>query len=306
MLSWKVKQPGDGGVVAPNERLPWPQTTVLGLQHVVAMFGATVLAPILMGFDPNVAIFFSGIATLIFFVATGGRVPSYLGSSFAFIGPVLTATGAAVAAGANPNIGVALGGIIAAGALYTVIGLIVLAAGHRWVERLMPPVVTGGIVAAIGLVLAPIAINSASGIGPGNADGSAFARWIALITVVAVGLAAVYAPGLWRRIPILIGAIVGYLVYYVAANVMGLGPALREEIRFEDGKVTNAAFSQYLVPRFDDVPQIDIHLLDRPDLPPVGAGETPIVAVAPAVANALWRVTGQRVREMPIRLAKAT
>src|SRR5439155_745948 len=83
---------------------------------------------------------------------------SYLGSSFAFIGPVLTATGAAVAAGANPNIGVALGGIIAAGAFYTMISLIVLAAGHRWVERLMPPVVTGGIVAAIGLVLAPIAI----------------------------------------------------------------------------------------------------------------------------------------------------
>src|SRR6476619_2028111 len=214
------------GVILPEERLPTGPTVLVGLQHVVAMFGATVLAPILMGFDPNVAIFFSGIATLILFVAPGGRVPSYLGSSFAFIGPVLTATGAAVAAGANPNIGVALGGIIAAGALYTVIGLIVLAAGHRWVERLMPPVVTGGIVAAIGLVLAPIAINSASGIGPGNADGSAFARWIALATVVAVGLFAVYAPGMWRRIPILIGAIVGYFVYYIASNVMGLGPAI--------------------------------------------------------------------------------
>src|SRR4029077_12517555 len=116
---------------------------------------------------------------------------SYLGSSFAFIGPVLAAPGAAGAAGANPNIGVALGGIIAAGALYTAIGLIVLAAGHRWVERLVPPVLTRGLVAAVALVLAPIAINSASGMGPGNADGSAFARWIALITVVAVGLFAV-------------------------------------------------------------------------------------------------------------------
>src|SRR5437763_16426653 len=220
---WELKTEG---VILPEERLPHGPTVLVGLQHVVAMFGATVLAPILMGFDPTVAMFFSGIATLIFFVAVGGRVPSYLGSSFAFIGPVLTATGATVAAGANPNIGVALGGIIAAGALYTVIGLIVLAAGHRWVETLMPPVVTGAIVAAIGLVLAPIAINSASGIGPGNADGSAFARWIALITVVAVGLFAVYAPGLWRRIPILIGAIVGYLVYYIAANVMDLGPAI--------------------------------------------------------------------------------
>ncbi|MEA2874156.1 MAG: putative pyrimidine permease RutG [Hyphomicrobiales bacterium] len=220
---WTVKAEG---VILPEERLPTGPTILVGLQHVVAMFGATVLAPILMGFDPNVAIFFSGIATLIFFVLTGGRVPSYLGSSFAFIGPVLAATGATVAAGANANIGLALGGIIAAGALLAIIGAIVMATGHQWVEKVMPPVVTGGIVAAIGLVLAPIAINSASGIGPGNADGSAFARWIALITVVAVGLFAVYAPGLARRIPILLGAIAGYIVYYIAANVMGYGPAI--------------------------------------------------------------------------------
>lgn len=220
---WTVKREG---VILPEERLPTGPTVLVGLQHVVAMFGATVLAPILMGFDPNVAIFFSGIATLIFFALTGGRVPSYLGSSFAFIGPVLVATGATVAAGANPNLGVALGGIIAAGALYTVIGLIVMAAGHQWIERVMPPVVTGAIVAAIGLVLAPIAINSASGIGPGSAEGTAFARWIALITVVAVGLFAVYAPGLARRIPILLGAIAGYLIYYIAANHMGMGPAI--------------------------------------------------------------------------------
>ena len=214
------------GVILPEEKLPPGQTLLVGLQHVVAMFGATVLAPLLMGFDPNVAILFSGVATIIFFIVTGGRVPSYLGSSFAFIGPVLAATGAAVAAGANPNLGLALGGIIAAGALYSVIGLIVMAAGHRWVEKVMPPVVTGSIVAAIGLVLAPIAINSASGIGPGSPDGTAFARWIALITVVSVGLFAVYAPGLARRIPILLGAIVGYVVYYIAANVMALGPAI--------------------------------------------------------------------------------
>src|SRR5215470_155300 len=221
-IAWTVKTEG---VILPEERLPAGQTALVGLQHVVAMFGATVLAPLLMGFDPNVAIFFSGVATLIFFVITGGRIPSYLGSSFAFIGPVLVATGAAVAAGPNPNLGVALGGIIAAGALYAIIGLIVIGAGHHWIEKLMPPVVTGGIVAAIGLVLAPIAVSSASGIGPGSPDGSAFARWIALITVVATGLCAVYAPGLWRRIPILIGAIVGYLVYWIAASA-GYGPPI--------------------------------------------------------------------------------
>src|SRR5438093_6001367 len=138
---WAVKTEG---VILPEERLPSGPTILVGLQHVVAMFGATVLAPLLMGFDPNVAIFFSGIATLIFFVATGGRVPSYLGSSFAFIGPVLTATGAAVAAGANPNIGVAPGGIFAVGARYTVIGRIVLSDGDQRVVNVRRAFVSVG------------------------------------------------------------------------------------------------------------------------------------------------------------------
>src|SRR5918911_424174 len=187
MLSWAEKRTG---LIAPDERLPWPATIAMGVQHVLAMFGATVVAPLIMGFDPNVAIFFSGIATLIFFVAVGGRVPSYLGSSFAFIGPVLAATGATVGQ-PNPNIGVALGGIIAAGALYTLIGVVVMVAGHRWIERLMPPVVTGAVVAAIGLVLAPIAIGSASGTGPSDPNGWGFARFVALLPGGAVGAVAV-------------------------------------------------------------------------------------------------------------------
>ena len=117
MFDWTEK-PADvlqqGGVIAPDERLPWPQTAAMGVQHVIAMFGATVLAPILMGFDPNIAILMSGIGTLIFFLITGGKVPSYLGSSFAFIGVVIAATGYA-GKGPNANIGVALGGIIACG-----------------------------------------------------------------------------------------------------------------------------------------------------------------------------------------------
>ena len=95
MLSWTEKSSAvlqQGGVIGPDERLPWPQTAVMGVQHVIAMFGATVLAPILMGFDPNIAILMSGIGTLIFFVITGGKVPSYLGSSFAFIGVVIAAS----------------------------------------------------------------------------------------------------------------------------------------------------------------------------------------------------------------------
>jgi uracil-xanthine permease len=216
---WALKSEG---IIMPDERLPGGQMFVLGLQHVVAMFGATVLAPLLMGFDPNVSILFSGLATIIFFFVVGGRVPSYLGSSFAFIGPVLVATGASVGA-PNPNIPLALGGIIAAGALYFLIGLVVQLAGHRWVERIMPPVVTGAIVAAIGLVLAPIAISSASGTTPDNQAGTAFARWIALATVVAVGLIAVYAPGMWRRLPVLVGGAIGYLVYFICANMLGFG-----------------------------------------------------------------------------------
>jgi uracil-xanthine permease len=229
---WTLKTEG---TIMPDERLPTGQTLVAGLQHVVAMFGSTALAPILMGFDPNVSILFSGIATFVFFIVVGGRVPSYLGSSFAFIGPVLVATGATVGT-PNPNIPVALGGIIAAGAVYALIGLIVQVAGHRWVERVMPPVVTGAIVAAIGLVLAPIAIGSASGTTPDNAAGSGVARLISLLTVVAVGVIAVYAPGFWRRLPILVGGAIGYLAYVIAANLMGLAQPI------DFSKVASAAW----------------------------------------------------------------
>jgi putative pyrimidine permease RutG len=209
--SWSLKQ--GAGDVMPDERLPAGQTLVLGIQHVVAMFGSTALAPLLMGFDPNLAIFFSGIATLIFFVVVGGRVPSYLGSSFAFIAVVIAATGYA-GTGPNPQIPVALGGIIAAGALYTLIGAVVWAAGPAWVERIMPPAVTGAIVAAIGLNLAPIAVK---GISASPVD-----TWIGLLTVVAVGAVAVYAPGMARRLPILIGGAIAYLAYFFVANGLGL------------------------------------------------------------------------------------
>jgi xanthine/uracil permease len=117
-----------GGVIGPDERLPWTQTGLMGIQHVIAMFGSTVLAPILMGFDPNLAVLMSGIGTLIFFLITGGKVPSYLGSSFAFIGVVNIAT-AYASKGANANIGVALGGIIACGAVYMLVGLLVQMVG---------------------------------------------------------------------------------------------------------------------------------------------------------------------------------
>ena len=202
------------GVIAPDERLPGPQSVALGLQHVVAMFGATVLAPLLMGFNPNVAILFSGIGTLIFFAIVGGRVPSYLGSSFAFIAVVIAATGYS-GSGPNANLGVALSGIIACGIVYAIIGLVVMAIGYRWIDRLMPPVVTGSVVAVIGLNLAPIAVKGISG--------GTLETWIGLATIVLVGLIAVRAPGLARRLPILLGGVGGYVLYAICANVLGLG-----------------------------------------------------------------------------------
>ena len=220
LFNWTEKSAGilqQGGVIAPDERLPWPQTAVMGMQHVIAMFGATVLAPILMGFDPNLAILMSGIGTLIFFVITGGRVPSYLGSSFAFIGVVIAATGYA-GKGLNPNIGVALGGIIACGAAYTAVGLLVQIAGTGWIEKLMPPVVTGAVVAVIGLNLASVPIK--------NMAASNFDSWMQAVTFVCVAMVAVFTRGMVQRLLILVGLIVATLVYAVLTNGMGLGKAL--------------------------------------------------------------------------------
>jgi uracil-xanthine permease len=208
---WTLRK---SGLVAPEERLPWGQTVALGVQHVFAMFGATVLAPVLMGFDPNVAILFSGVGTLIFFLVVGGRVPSYLGSSFAYIAVVIAATGYA-GQGPNPNIGVALGGIIASGLLYGAIAVVVMLAGHGWIERLMPPVVTGSVVAVIGLNLAPVAIRQMSGSG--------FDAGAGVLTILVVGAVAVYAPGTLRRLPIVLGGLVGYGICFVLANGLGWG-----------------------------------------------------------------------------------
>ncbi|MFC0399602.1 solute carrier family 23 protein [Paraburkholderia rhizosphaerae] len=211
---WRLQQRSDGRVIATDERLPLPQMFAMGVQHVVAMFGSTVLAPLLMGFDPNLCIFMSGIGTLWFFVVTGGRVPSYLGSSFAFIALVIAVTGYA-GHGPNPNIPIALGGIIACGVVYMIIGAIVAALGTAWIETLMPPVVTGSIVAVIGLNLAPIAVRSVSA--------TAFDAWMALVTVVCVGAVAVFAHGMVQRLLILVGLLIAYVIYAIVANGLGMG-----------------------------------------------------------------------------------
>ncbi len=242
MFNWQEKSPAvlaSGGVIGPHERLPWPQTGAMGVQHVIAMFGSTVLAPILMGFDPNLAILMSGIGTLIFFLITGGKVPSYLGSSFAFIGVVIAAT-AYAGKGPNANIGLALGGIIACGAVYTLIGFVVQAVGTGWIERFMPPVVTGAVVAVIGLNLAGIPIK--------NMAASNFDSWMQALTFLSVGLVAVFTRGMVQRLLILVGLVLASVIYAVLTNGLGLGKPL------DLSGVMNAAWvgmPQFAKPIFD-------------------------------------------------------
>ena len=131
---------------------------------------------------------------------------------------VIAATGYAAGSGANPNIGLALGGIIICGLIYALVGLIVMATGVKWIERLMPPVVTGAVVAVIGLNLAPTAVRS---VGTGT-----FNSCIAIITMVCVGAVAVYTRGLVQKLLILVGIALSYIIYFVLANVMGMGPAI--------------------------------------------------------------------------------
>ena len=196
LLSWKLhgngKKVADGDVVKPGERLAWPLTIGVGVQHIAAMFGATFLVPIITGFPPSTTLFFSGVGTLIFLTLTKNKVPSYLGSSFAFLAPI-------AAAMSNGGMAVALGGVVATGVILAVVGLIVNAVGIGWVNWLLPPVVTGSIVMIIGLNLAGAANNNFKQ-----------APITAIITLAAVAIIGAMAKGFLGRISIFAGIVVGY------------------------------------------------------------------------------------------------
>lgn len=199
MPTWTLHGDGrtvtPGEVVAPSERLTWPRTIGIGAQHVAAMFGATFLVPIITGFPPSTTLLFSGIGTLVFIFITRNRIPSYLGSSFAFLAPV----GAAKAMDAGLGMSYALGGIVATGVLLALVGLAVQAAGVAWIERLMPPVVTGTIVAVIGLNLAGVAKNGITA-QPG----------VGIVTLASIFLISVISRGFMARIAIVLGLGIGY------------------------------------------------------------------------------------------------
>jgi uracil-xanthine permease len=192
------KHIGPTEVVAPEERLSWGRTIGIGMQHVIAMFGATFVVPVLTGFPPTTTIFFSGIGTLVFIAATRGRgqrlgLPSYTGSSFAFISPVIAAK--------SHGMGAALGGILVAGAVLFLVGLAVDYFGANPVNLIMPPVVTGAVVALIGLNLAPVATGDVAKEG-----------YTAFITLASILLIAVLLRGFLGRIAVLLGVAVGYVV----------------------------------------------------------------------------------------------
>ncbi len=181
---------------------------LLGFQHLFAMFGATILVPALTGLNPLVALFSAGVGTIIFHFITKGKVPVFLGSSFAFIGAVAKTTGMGSDAGVTVDgIAKAGGGIICAGAVYLIFSIITYFVGTEKVKKLFPPVVTGPIIIVIGTSLAYTAINSAS------------SNWlVAVITLVSIIIVMLFTHGFFKLVPILIGIVVGYGV----SMVMGL------------------------------------------------------------------------------------
>ncbi|MGH7775958.1 MAG: uracil-xanthine permease family protein [Candidatus Dormibacterales bacterium] len=227
------------GVLYPEDRLPWGKTILMGIQHVMAMFGATVLVPLILGFNPNTVIFFSGVGTLIFLIVTNRKVPSYLGSSFSFIGSVL-----AIQGGVGVHQGLAFAGIVVAGVVYLIIGIIVYFAGVNVIRFFMPPVVTGTVVAVIGIAL----------------SGTAWADFkgdlvTATVTALAAVLASVYLRGFPRLLPILIGVIVGYLVAVLDGALGGPCAALKATCHVNWSLVTSAGWVGYPKLSFPDFSQ---------------------------------------------------
>jgi len=206
LFTWKLHGDGKtlapGEVVEPDERLTWGRTAGIGAQHVIAMFGATFLVPILTHFDPSTTLFFTAMSTMLFLLINRNVLPSYLGSSFGFIAPVTAV------ASANKGVAVASFGIMATGVLLALVGVAVHYAGARWIDVIMPPVVNGAIVAIIGFNLAPSVWSNFQA-----------APDTAVVTLVAVLLVAVLFRGLLGRLNILIGVIIGYAYACVRGQV---------------------------------------------------------------------------------------
>jgi uracil-xanthine permease len=208
-FSWKVvhggKTPPPGEVVAPDERLSWGRTAGIGAQHVVAMFGATFVFPLVMGLDPNLAIMMSGIATILFLLITQDRVPSYLGTSASFVGGVLAIRAA------QDSDSLVTGSILVAGVVLAIAGLLINFLGVGIIHKVFPPAVTGGVVMLIGFGLAFVVADI---YWPQD-------HWVALVTMTAVFLMTVMLRGFWSRIAILLALVFGYALSWVLDKTAG-------------------------------------------------------------------------------------
>ncbi|MFO7992990.1 MAG: uracil-xanthine permease family protein [Marinobacter sp.] len=196
----------------------WKQA-IAGSQMLLVAFGALVLMPLITGLDPNVALFTAGIGTLIFHIVTGGQIPIFLASSFAFIAPIIAAKG-------RFGLEETLGGLMAAGILYIILSGAVRLKGTSFITRLLPPVVIGPVIMVIGLGLAPVAVHMASGrTGDGAEQLVPYdtAIWIAMISLTVTVITAVWSTGIFRLIPIMFGIIVGYILSAIA-GIVDLSP----------------------------------------------------------------------------------
>lgn len=194
-------------IIQVDERLPLLQTLPLSLQHLFAMFGSTVLVPFLLKVDPATALFMNGIGTILYLVICKGRLPAYLGSSFAFISPVL-----AVCATPGMSYGDAQGGFIVFGLSFVVLAVLVNKVGTRWIDILFPPAAMGAVVAIIGLELAPLAMTMSGYLGEAQGMPNEMAIIISTFTLAVTLLATVLGRGFIGIIPILIGVISGYVL----------------------------------------------------------------------------------------------
>ncbi|VWX36825.1 uracil-xanthine permease family protein [Exiguobacterium oxidotolerans] len=191
----------------PKHPLQW---LMLSLQHVFAMFGATVLVPLLTGLNTSVALVASGVGTLIFLAVTRFKVPTYLGSSFAYIVPI-------IAVSERWGVEDALVGGMVAGLVYGLVSLIITYTGVSWLMKLLPPVVIGPVIMVIGLSLAPTAVSMAMNGADGTYNGLFF--FVALTTLAVTLLAMTYFKGMWSTVPILFGILAGYLVAAISGIV---------------------------------------------------------------------------------------
>ena len=186
------------------------KVAILGLQHMIAMFGATVLVPIITGLSVSTTLLFAGLATLFMHVVTNFKIPVFLGSSFAFLGGYAAVKAAGVAMGYSDRVSLnyACIGVACAGLVYFVLALVCKAFGSKRVMKFFPPVVTGPIILAIGLILAPSAINNCSTNWP-----------IALVAILVVIICNIWGKGMIKIVPILLGVIVSYVFAAVTGNV---------------------------------------------------------------------------------------